>query len=221
MRFVTKSLFIQTFFCFIAFTNASKAEISAIELDTLNGELYEQAKTNNNLEFKEITSNGDIQACSLSFNYVYRDFVYYSGSVVQLAGSWNHHYLKGKNNSYSLKLVAKLVDLRNNTIDFVNPKFLDLLISNKSISKYKILQNVGDNKSLWQAYSDNEFDILKNIAENSLNDTKLKFSFLENGVDVDLDFSKITTKNISDKEISKFYECSHKIVKKIGTDLEN
>jgi hypothetical protein len=220
MQLVTKSLFILSFFCLIVFTNASKAELSAIEFDTLINELYKKLTTQNYLEFKEITSKGELSACSLEFGYVYRDHQRFEGNLVMLAGSWNQMYVKDKNNGYSLKLVAKLADVKKNSVNFINPKFLDLLISNTSISKYQILQNVSDNESLFQGYGDGKFVIAKSIAEGNLKGSRLRFSFSTAGFDKDVEFSTIVNKSVSDREISKFEECSVVIAEKIIKDLE-
>jgi hypothetical protein len=220
MQLVTKSLFILSFFFLVVFTNASKAELSAIELDALNEELYGQLKTKNNLEFKEITSKGELSACSLEFLYVYRDHQRFDGNLVMLAGSWNQMYEKGKINSYTLKLVAKLADVEKNSVNFINPKFLDLLISNMSISRYKILQDVSDNESLFQVYEDSKFVIATAISKGNLKESRLRFAFSNTGFDKDVEFSTIVTKSVSELEISKFEKCSGVIAEKIIKDLE-
>jgi hypothetical protein len=198
----------------------SHAEMSAIEIDTFNNQMLTKLSATNYFEFKEISSKGELKACSLEFGYVYRNYVKFSGNIVQLAGSFNQWYTKGKVNSYTLKLVAKLIDVKANSIDFINPKFLDLVISDTSIMKYKILEQESDNRSLFLGYNDKVFEIGEKIANGHLMHSQMKFSFSENGLDEELKFSDITTKSDSEREISKFQSCSLKILDKIAKDIE-
>ena len=76
-------------FIFIVFPQILHAEMSAIEIDTFNNQMLTKLSATNYFEFKEISSKGELKACSLEFGYVYRNYVKFSGNIVQLAGSFN------------------------------------------------------------------------------------------------------------------------------------
>jgi len=217
-----KISFFQKFvFVFLLFLpKFAYAQMTDIEVDSLNNQLLTKLSDQNYFKFKEITTRGELTACSLEFGYVYRNHVRFSGNIVQLAGSFNQWYTKGKSNGYTLKLVAKLVDVKANSIDFIHPKFLDLVISDTSIYQYKILEQESENKSLFLGYSDQTAKIAAMIAEGHLMRSSLKYSFSEKGIDEELKFSDITNKRASDGEIIKFENCSLLIIDKLLKDLE-
>ena len=199
----------------------SKNLLSDAEIEKLNSYIYSELSKSNTFEFKRVTEKGNLAACSVEFSIAFREYKQLSGNVMVINGSINHHYSKGKNSGYAMKLVAKTIDYNTINAKILKVHYLDFLLGNKNWEKYKKADEETDFNGRIVVYPDPNVSLLTELTEAGFKNASIRFSITPKGLDNEISFNKYIDAKTITIENQKFNECSQEVMENIIVDLEN
>ena len=172
--------------------------------------VYLELTKKNSLTFNAVTNEGSLNRCEFVFQYADTDKYGFQGEPVLLQGSFAMNYFKGKNLSYSLKLMPAIMDFSNKSTGWkiLNPTYASVSISSKLLDKYKVQQFPCNQGGMCIAYDDKTYDITKLMANFVSLDETILYSLQKGGEDNRFKFSDIIETNkllAVNTEFSKCY----------------
>ncbi len=199
---------------------ASAQVLSSIDQDRLHIYLFGELTKENNLKLNRVTRQGELSACELEFQYVYRDIRARKGAPVVLTGSFSASWTPGKIPGYMFKINAAELDTVKTKWTVTAPPYINITVKGRSFNPYKSGDFVCETGGRCVGYYDKDFGINLAVVEAYPFDAAISWSLAEGGMDTSVDLSRIGDRSNASKALESFYRCNMEINDKLTEYLK-
>lgn len=212
-------LFLSLLVLFIEFPTDAQT-LSPSDQNRLHLYLFEQLTKENSLKLNRVTRQGELSACELEFQYVYRDIRARKGAPIVLTGSFSASWTPGKIPGYMFKINAAELDTVNTKWTVTAPPYINVTVKGRSFNPYKSGDFVCETGGRCVGYYDKDFRINLSVAEAYPFDAAISWSLTEGGMDTSVDLSRIGDRSNANKALESFYRCNMEINDKLTDYLK-
>jgi hypothetical protein len=199
---------------------ASAQTVSPSDQSRMYVYLYEQLTKENSLKLNRITRQGDLSACELEFQYVYRDTRARNGAPIVLTGSFSASWSPGRIPGYMYKINAYEFDFVATKWNVSAPPYINIVVKGQTFHKHKNIDFVCESGGRCVGYSDESFRINLAVLQAVPFDATLSWSLVEGGMDNSVNLSNIGDRSSATKALESFFRCNMEINDKLTEYLK-
>lgn len=200
--------------------SANAQTLSPADQNRLHVYLFEELTKENNLKLNRVTRQGELSACELEFQYVYRDVRARKGAPIVLTGSFSASWTPGKIPGYMFKINAAELDTVNTKWTVTAPPYINVTVKGRSFNPHKSADFVCETGGRCVGYYDKEFGINRSVLEAYPFDAAISWSLTDGGMDTSVDLSRIGDRSNANKALESFYRCNMEINDKLAEYLK-
>lgn len=185
--------------------------LSEAQQQQLRAYLFTELSKENFLKHNRVTRAGNLSACELEFQYVYRDIRARGGAPVVLTGAFSADWTPGRIPGYALKINAAEFLFKEQKWSISAPPFINISINEVSFIRHKIIDFVCESGGRCMGFQDSSFGLNTTVLEAIPFDASLSWSLVEGGMDSSVRLSEIGGKRDFPRATQGFQECNLEI----------
>lgn len=185
--------------------------LSETQQQQLRVYMFTELTKENFLKHTRVTRAGNLSACELEFQYVYRDIRARGGAPVVLTGSFSAVWTPGKVPGYSLKINAAEFLFKERKWSVSAPPFINITVNGVGFIRHKAVDFVCESGGRCAGFQDSSFGLNTTVLKADPFDATLSWSLVEGGMDSSVRLSEIGGKREFLQAAQGFQECNIEI----------
>lgn len=219
MNKIYTNLFVSLFITLLPII--SKAEIKSEKMSPeLSSLLFTQLTKENSVKHNRVTREGELSACEIVFQYVYRDYRAQKGEPILLTGSFSASWTAGKNPGFMYKINAHEPNLDKGTWSTSAPSFINIAVGKLNFKPFKNIDFICESGGRCVGFEDPKFSINLAVEKKIPFDASLSWSLTTSGMDNSVNLTQIGQPAETKIALRSFESCNAEIIQNLSQYLK-